>query len=529
MAPGRDSPLASLGLGDLVELAEQRGLLRTVLPATGSPVATIRISRVTHDSRLVAPGSLFVAVPGARSDGHDYAPDAVRSGAAAVVSERALVGIGVPQLLVHRSRPTLALAAAWLHGFPTHRLGVIGITGTDGKTTTSFRVRAMLEACGLATGLIGTVEVIVGGRSLGNAARATTPEAPELQAHLAAMVAAGDRFVVVESSSHGLAQDRVGEIAYDVAVLTNLTHEHLEFHRTPEAYRAAKLSLFERLAVGPANPVKAWPKTGIVNRDDPAADAFLDAARAAGAAELDYGTDRAARVRAVRVEEDLHSLRLGVRTERWEGDVALRLAGRFNASNALAAIAVGEALALDPARMRAGLESLEGVPGRMQRIDAGQPFVVVVDYAHTAEALAVVLDNLAPAAAAAGGGLIAVFGSAGERDVQKRPQMGRVAAERCRLVILTDEDPRGEDRRRILEQIAVGAERAGKRRDQDLLLVPDRREAIGRALDAARTCDVVLLAGKGHEKTIEIGGREEPWDEVAEARLALAAMGYSRR
>jgi UDP-N-acetylmuramoyl-L-alanyl-D-glutamate--2,6-diaminopimelate ligase len=309
-------------------------------------------------------------------------------------------------------------------------------------------------------------------------------------------------------------------------VMTNVSHEHLEFHRTIEAYRAAKLRLFERLAVGQANPSKGWPKTGVVNGDDPSAELFREAARHAGAAAVSYGADVSAEVRATRLEEDPRRLRLTVRTPRWQGDVSLALPGRFNAHNALAAIAVGEALALDPDSIRAGLEDMSGVPGRMERIEAGQPFAVVVDYAHTPESLAKVLDNLAPVAAAGGGGSICVFGSAGERDVAKRPMMGRVAGERCRLVVVTDEDPRGEDRWRILEQIAEGAERAGKRRGHDLRLVADREEAIRTALEEARAGDVVLLAGKGHEKTIEIGGGAIPWDEAAAARRALAALGY---
>lgn len=532
MTESTTDPLAQGGthaLGGLARALEARRMLRSLLPGGGTPPAMVPVTSVELDSRRVRPGSLFVAVPGQHADGHDFASRAVSAGAVAVVAERALPGLGVPQLLVPSARPALAVAAAWIHDQPSHRLGVVGITGTDGKTTTAFLVRSMLQAAGHQTGLIGTIDVIVGGRSRGNPTRATTPEAPELQAHLAAMLAAGDLFVVLESTSHGLAQERVGEVAYDVAVMTNVTHEHLEFHGTHEAYRTAKRRLFERLQISAENPAKGWRKTGIVNRDDPWADEFAAAGRGAGARVLAYGTDPAADVVATGVEEGPGGLRLAVRTARWSGQLRVALAGRFNVHNALAAVAVGEALELDPGAIRDGIEALRAVPGRMQRIDAGQPFTVVVDYAHTPESLGKALDNLAPLAAARGGRLVAVFGSAGDRDRQKRSMMGRVAAERCKLVVLTDEDPRTEDRAAILEEIASGAEALGRRRDQELLLIADRGEAIRAALEQAGPGDVVLLAGKGHERTIETATGAIPWDEAAAAREALAELGYRSR
>jgi UDP-N-acetylmuramoyl-L-alanyl-D-glutamate--2,6-diaminopimelate ligase len=519
------SPPSGRTLGELVRTLEARGQLRSVHAGGATPLADIALSDVAYDSRQVEPGALFVAVPGGRADGHDFLVDAVARGAAAVIAERATARLGVPQLLVPAARPALAVAAAWLHGFPSHRLGTIGVTGTDGKTTTCYLLRAMLEACGVRCGMTGTIETVAGGEVIARG-RKTTPEAPELQAALARMVEAGDAFAVVESTSHGLAQERVGEVAYDVAVLTNLTHEHLEFHRTPEAYRAAKRRLFERLAVSPSNPAKAWGKWAVINQDDAVADEFAGAAREAGARVLSYGTSSGADVRAVHIEEDAGGLRVVIRTPRWEAQVALQLAGRFNAHNALAAAAVGEALGLPPDGVRRGLETLAGVPGRMQRIVAGQPFSVIVDYAHTADSLAKVLDNLAPTAAAAGGGLISVFGSAGERDTAKRPMMGRVAAERCRLIVLTDEDPRGEDQMTILHEIAAGAEQAGRHVGHDVLLIADRRAAIRAAFEQARPGDVVVLCGKGHESTIEMADGAIDWDETAEARSALSELGY---
>jgi UDP-N-acetylmuramoyl-L-alanyl-D-glutamate--2,6-diaminopimelate ligase len=244
---------------------------------------------------------------------------------------------------------------------------------------------------------------------------------------------------------------------------------------------------------------------------------------------ITYGTDPGADVRATRVEEDARRLRVAYRAPSGSATLELRLAGRFNVHNALAVVALGEGLGLDPAAVRAGLESVAGVPGRMERIDLGQPFAVLVDYAHSPASLQVVLDLMAPVAAATGGGLIAVFGSAGERDTAKRAVMGRIAGERCRLVIATDEDPRGEDGARIVDEIVAGAEGAGRRRGADVLAIPDRREAIAAAFDRARAGDVVLLAGKGHEATILYADHAIPWDEAAVARELLAAMGAPGR
>jgi UDP-N-acetylmuramoyl-L-alanyl-D-glutamate--2,6-diaminopimelate ligase len=331
---------------------------------------------------------------------------------------------------------------------------------------------------------------------------------------------------VIETTSHGLALERVGSVAYDAAILTNVTHEHLEFHGTWEAYRDAKLSLFERLAVSPANPVKRWPKLGIVNADDGSAGRFIGAAQEAGARILTYGTDPSADIRATRVEEDAGHLRIAYDAPSGAAQLVLALAGRFNVHNALAIVALGHGLGLDPSAVRGGLASVPSVPGRMERVDLGQPFTVIVDYAHSPASLQTVLDLLAPVAAARGGGVIAVFGSAGERDVAKRSLMGRIAAERCRLVVVTDEDPRGEDRLVILDAIAAGAEAAGAHRDRDLLVIADRREAISAAFERARPGDTVLLAGKGHERSIIGPDGPLPWDERLEAETALHSLGY---
>ena len=526
-------PTTAAPLGPLVERLTREGRLRgarrdgRAVGAAG--LADIAVRGVTHDSRVVSPGSLFVAVPGLHVDGHEFVADAAARGAAAALVERPLPDIGLPQLVVTSASQALATAAAWWYGDPSEDLGVVGITGTDGKTTTSFLAVAALEAAGIRTGMTGTAETRIGGVQAANEAHATTPEAPALQAALRAMAVAGDGAAVIETTSHGLALGRVDSVAYDVAILTNLTHEHLELHGTWEAYRDAKLSLFERLAAHqpPAgHEPKRWPRTGIVNLDDPSAGAFVGVSQEAGARVLTYGTDPAADVRATRVEEDAYRLRIRYTAPSGPAAVELQLVGRFNVHNALAVVALGEAAGLDPEAVRAGLASVPVVPGRMERIDLGQPFGVIVDFAHSPASLQGVLDLLAPTAAARGGGLIAVFGSAGERDTAKRPVMGRVAGERCRLVVVTDEDPRDEDPEAINDAIARGAEAAGRRRGHDLLVIADRRTAIEAAIERARPGDIVLLAGKGHERSIIGPSGPKPWNEMAVARELLRAAGH---
>jgi UDP-N-acetylmuramoyl-L-alanyl-D-glutamate--2,6-diaminopimelate ligase len=522
-------------LAGLVERLTGEGLLhgardggRAIGPAA---LGSIAVSGITEDSREVRAGTVFAAVNGEHVDGHDYVERAAAAGAGVAIVERALPELALPQLVVDRSAAALATGAAWWFGDPSRELGVVGITGTDGKTTTSFLAVAALEAAGVSSGLIGTVDTKIGGTRESNPAHMTTPSAPALQRSLRAMVNAGNAAAVVETTSHGLAAERVRGIAYDAAILTNLTHEHLEFHGSWEAYRDAKLSLFERLSVSERNPLKTdpapgWPKRAIVNADDPSVGLFVGVAQEAGAGVVTYGTDAVADVRATHSEEDGRRLRIAYDAPSGSGRLELRLAGRFNVHNALAVVALGEALGLDPAAVRAGLESVEGVPGRMERVDAGQPFGVVIDYAHSPASLQAVLDILAPVAAARGGGTIVVFGSAGERDTDKRPMMGRIAAERARLVVVTDEDPRSEDRDAILEEIARGAEAGGARRGHDLLLIADRPGAIEAAFERARSGDVVLLAGKGHEQSIIGPDGPMAYDERSTALDALARLGH---
>lgn len=527
-------PVESRPLDELVARLRERFGRVAVLPAavdrTPRAAEPPPIRGISADSRSVMPGNLFVAIPGAVADGHRYAADAELAGAAAILVERAIDGLGIRQVVVPQARPALAEVAAWWYGDPSRDLGVIGITGTDGKTTTSLLASAALRAAGLPSGLIGTVATLIGGSSEANPEHSTTPEAPALQRALRAMVQAGDRAAIIETTSHGLAMDRVAAIGYDIAVMTNVTHEHLELHGSFDAYRAAKISLFERLATSALNPLKplvGWPRAGIVNVDDPSAGLFIGATRTAGAAVVTYGQGRDASVRLLEVRDDAAGQVVAYRLSGLERTVLLQLQGRFNASNALAVVAIGAALQLNPESIEAGLSGVAGVPGRMERVVAGQPFEVIVDYAHSPASLTAVLDELGPRAIERGGGLIVAFGSAGERDIEKRPIMGRVAAERCRVVVLTDEDPRGEDRGAILAAIAAGARTAARPDPATVLQIADRRAAIREAFGRARPGDIVLLAGKGHETTILYADHALPWDEAMEARVALAELGFA--
>jgi UDP-N-acetylmuramoyl-L-alanyl-D-glutamate--2,6-diaminopimelate ligase len=488
-----------MGLG---ELADVIGPERVI----GVPVGEIQA--LAYDSRQAGPGALFFAVPGDHVDGHDFIADAVARGATAVVAEHEIPGLTVPQLMVSRTRDALADAADAWFGRPSEGLEVIGVTGTDGKTTTCYLAVAALQAGGKRPGMIGTVAIRVGDEVRSNDDRYTTPEALELQALLAEMVEAGNDSVVMEATSHGLAQSRVRNCRFRVAIVTNVTSEHLEFHGTLEAYRAAKAKLVEEAPIA------------ILNADDPAFGYFRDRARER---VVSYGTDPRAHVRATEIQTRADGTSFNAATETWSGEVHLQLPGAFNVHNALAALALAEVEGVDPAVAADGLGEVSSIPGRMERIDAGQPFGVVVDYAHTADSLAKVLSTLRPLTA---GRLIVVFGSAGERDRVKRPAMGKVAAELADLAVVTDEDPRLEDGHAINEAIAEGARTTGARDRMDLWVIDDRRAAIAHAIGLASVGDMILLAGKGHEGSMFYANEKRWWDEREVARQELAAAGY---
>ena len=473
----------------------------------GIPVG--EVSGLAYDSRAVQAGSLYFAVPGVHVDGHDFVGQAVAAGAIGAVVERDLEA-PVPVLVVDRTRRALADAADLWFGRPSERLTVVGITGTDGKTTTSFLAVDALRAAGRRPGLIGTVAVDIGDERVPNDDRNTTPEAPELQSMLAAMVDAGNDSVVLEATSHGLALERTRNCRFDIGVVTTVTSEHLELHGTVENYRAAKARLVEEAPVA------------ILNADDGAFGYFRDRA---GGRVITYGVDSDADLRAVDVESDADGSRFTLQAPGWRGDVRLPVPGAYNVSNALAALGIVHALGLELRTAADALARTGGVPGRMERVDAGQPFAVVVDYAHPADSLGRVLRTLRQVTR---GRLIAVFGSAGERDPTKRPAMGAVGAELADVTVVTDEDPRLEDPRVINEAIADGARRAGARDDETLFVIDERRKAIRHALAMAQPGDVVLLAGKGHERSMFHGTEKRPWDDRDVAREALAELGWTR-
>ncbi|HWF56887.1 MAG TPA: UDP-N-acetylmuramoyl-L-alanyl-D-glutamate--2,6-diaminopimelate ligase [Candidatus Dormibacteraeota bacterium] len=498
-----------------------RELLRAagVVPRSVSGDETgVEITTVTHDSREVTPGALFVAVPGRREDGRRHAAAAAAAGAVAVIAERELdtpLPRGVPVVLVEDSRVALSALAAAIHGHPSRSLTVAGVTGTDGKTTTSTLLWAAWRAAGLRAGLISTVDFRDGDTVIANTTRQTTMEAVETQRRLAALRDSGCTHVVVETSSHGLEMHRVDHVEYRLAVYTRITSEHLDVHGDRAGYLAAKARLLELVGSRPDG-------IAVLDRDDDFA--YPRLAALAVATRLTYSSSGAA---ADLVAEDVtagpEGVRLRARTPWGDADLALHLAGRFNAANALAALAAACSTGAPFGAAVAGITGLDRVDGRMERVDAGQPFSVVIDYAHTAEALGKVLTELRAATA---GRLWVVFGSAGERDVEKRPAMGVVAGRLADDVVVTDEDPRGEDRLAICEQIAAGAERAGKRRGDTLHVIADRAEAIAFALAGAGPGDSVLFAGKGHESSIESGGRHLPWNERA---AVLDVLGRSGR
>jgi UDP-N-acetylmuramoyl-L-alanyl-D-glutamate--2,6-diaminopimelate ligase len=514
-------------LGDLARRLAAEGRLRaTEQGGTAIPIEAldgIGIERVEDDSRGVEPGSVFVAVRGLRVDGHAFAREAADRGAVAIAVERSIDGVAVPQLIVEKGSAALASAAAWWYGDPSRELLTVGVTGTNGKTTTSFLTETVLRAGGLSPGLIGTIGIRVRDELVRNEEPNTTPGALDLQRLLREMRDAGHDAVVIETSSHGLAADRVGSVDYDAAIFTNLSHEHLDFHGTFEAYRDAKLRLFQRLK---REAKGGRPGVAVVNVDDAHGAMFAEAARGPGATVVTYGVDPAAAIQLLDIEADAAGSQLAVDVG---GDpplaVRLPIAGRFNAHNALAAIGLAYGWDLDLGNVVQAIGAFPGVPGRMEAVRLGQAFHVVIDYAHTPGSLEAASRELSELAGPAGGSVISVFGASGERDVGKRPLMGEAAGRWSRLVIVTEDDSRGEDPDSIYGQIGAGAEKAGKRPGEDLLVIGDRREAIAEAFRRARPGDVVFIAGKGHETWNMGPSGPEPWSDMETARLVLAEMG----
>jgi UDP-N-acetylmuramoyl-L-alanyl-D-glutamate--2,6-diaminopimelate ligase len=469
------------------------------------------VSGLCYDSRRVEPGALFVAVPGLRQDGRQFIPEALRRGAAAVVAE----GPDPPEaartarILVPSAREALARLADAYYGRPSREMVLVGITGTNGKTTTSYLVDALLRAAGHRTGLIGTIQYRIGDESL--PAGQTTPEAVELQDLLARMRRRGVTAAAMEASSHALALHRVDGLAFDVAVFTNLTQDHLDFHGTLEEYRRAKARLFRLLASGG----KPRP-TAVINVDDPAGPGMV---AGLDLPTLGFGLSPRAEIRPEAWTSGADGIRMRVATPAGPVEIESRLVGEHNVMNLLGAAGVGVALGLAPSLMGPALAGVAAVPGRFERVEAGQPFLVVVDYAHTPDALERVLATgrklVTPP-----GRLAVVFGCGGDRDRGKRPQMGTIAARAADRVWVTSDNPRSEEPQAIIREIVTGLTGAGEP-PHGCVVEPDRRAAIEAALAWAAPGDVVVIAGKGHETYQIVGSQVLPFDDRAVAREAL--------
>ena len=502
-----------------MQLRRLVGDLPTVLSWTGGDV---EIHGVAADSRCVHPGGLFVAIPGLNVDGHRFIAEAVNEGAVAIVGERPPQELpGLPwgaftYVRVPDAREAWGwLCAAW-HDFPTRQMRVVGVTGTDGKTTTVNLIHSILAAAGHKTGMISTVNALIGDVAYDTGLHTTTPDALEVQRFLAQMVDAGMEYAVLEVTSHGLAQHRVTACDFDVAVVTNVTHEHLDYHGTYRAYLEAKARLFHGLATAHRKP--DTPKVAVLNADD---NSFAHLRPIPADVHLIYGLDAPADVTAGEVSCTPEGITFVAHTPRGDFPVRTPLLGRFNVYNVLAAIAVSVSQDVPFSAMQQGIEAVHGVVGRMERIDLGQPFTVMVDFAHTPNSLQRALETVR---ALTQGQVIVVFGCAGLRDRTKRPIMGEIAARLADRVVITAEDPRTEDLDDIMAQIAVGCEKAGRREGEGYWRIGDRAEAIAFAVLMARPGDLVIVTGKGHEQSMCFGTTEYPWSDHQALRDALAPL-----
>ncbi len=524
--------------------------LLTLLPDArchgGADPAAVAIDAVTADSRSVGPGALFVAVAGERTDGHRYIANAIAQGAAAVLGAapyNRLLADGVlaadaPYVEARDSRRALAVCSAALQGFPSRDLALIGVTGTDGKTTTATLIEAILKAATAAddapagrVGVITTVSARIGGAEIDTGFHVTTPDAPDVQRFLRQMVDAGCTYAVVESTSHGLHQGRVAAVDFDIAAVTNITHEHLDYHGTRDAYVAAKALLFRSLYRSPVKPGIA--RCAVLNADDAGSYGALlsalaeeAAAHAFAAPVRSYGIVGPHQTHLDVAATDIRYATDATRfTVQWWGGafpLESRLIGEFNVSNVLCAVTVALALGIAPAVIQQGIAQMAGVSGRMERIAGAPDFLAVVEFAHTPVSLERALHTLRPLVGAGEppGRLIAVFGSAGLRDRAKRYLMGRVSGQLADFTVITAEDPRTEDLGEICREIergvreSVGADRYA--------IVPDRTAAIQFAVDMARAGDVVASFGKGHERSMCFGEVEYPWSDQDAMRQALA-------
>ncbi|MBE3581059.1 MAG: UDP-N-acetylmuramoyl-L-alanyl-D-glutamate--2,6-diaminopimelate ligase [Thermoanaerobacteraceae bacterium] len=497
----------------MLTLAKLAGAVAGVL-AQGGP-RDIEIRGIHYNSRRIEPGFLFVAVPGLRTDGHLYVQEAFRRGAVAVVVQKDVpLPPEVAWLKVEDSRRALADLAACYYGYPSRRLRLFGVTGTNGKTTTTYLIQEILQQAGCPAGLVGTIANRLGSRVW--PAEHTTPESLDLQALLAEMLEAGARAVSMEVSSHALALDRVRGTEFDVAVFTNLTQDHLDFHPDMESYFASKAKLFEELGRG----YKGGLKYGVVNADDPWAERLIPLVKVP---VVTYGLGPQAVIRGEGLRMDRSGSSLVVVGPGFRIPLRLRLLGQFNVYNALAAWAVAWQEGLDLHQVADALGRVTGAPGRFERVEKGQDFAVIVDYAHTPDGLE---NALRAARQLTEGRLIVVFGCGGDRDRKKRPLMGEAAARWSDYCIITSDNPRSEEPEDIIAEIEPGVRRV---RTQNYEIEVDRRRAIARALGMAEPGDTVVIAGKGHENYQLVKGQVLPFDDRKVAAEELERLGYRER
>ncbi len=472
------------------------------------------VAGITYDSRRVTPGMVFVAIPGRHTDGHEFISTAIDRGATAVICERNGIGSSrATKIKVADVREALARAAISYYQHPSSKLKMIGVTGTNGKTTVVFMVKAILEAAGIKTGLIGTVRYEIGDRVI--PAQRTTPESLEVQEMMAQMLRSGCQACVMEVSSHALDQKRVLGIEFDVALFTNLTRDHLDYHGTMENYFAAKQKLFAGLGQGTKEGA------AVINIDD------TFGARLAGQTkvevELTYGLQKAARLRAIRIQLGKDGSRFVVETPERKFACRLPLIGRHNIYNALAAVGAGIALRIPVVTLQGALNSMPPVPGRLEMVSLGQPFGVYVDYAHTDDALKNVLTTLREITT---GRLLLAFGCGGNRDVGKRARMGKIAGEMADYTIITNDNPRKESPEKIAAQITEGYLSG---RSEGFTVELDRRRAIQQIIGKAQAGDTVLIAGKGHETYQEFEDTVVPFDDRLHAQEILESLGYGQK
>jgi len=491
-------------------------------------IEQIDITHIAEDSRRVEQGGLFVAVLGSAHDGHGFIPDALERGAVAVAGAREARPAGlpdsVPYVHVPDDRKSVAQLSAAFFGFPSRKLQVIGVTGTDGKTTTSTLIHSILQAGGRNAGLISTIRAEIAGRSYDTGFHVTTPEAFDVQRYLHDMVEAGTEVAVLETTSHALDQGRTLCVDYDVAVVTNVTHEHLDWHGSWENYMAAKARLFHALADSYRKP--GTPKVSVINADDKS---YAWLKRIRPDLQWVYGLDRRQQpdISADEIEYTAGGTRFLALTPIADIPVQMSLPGTHNIYNAMAAIGATLALGTPREAIQAGLKAVQRIRGRMEWVEEAKPlgFDVVVDFAHTPNALEKTLELARQLVKPRGGRVIVVFGSAGLRDKEKRGMMGRAAGRLADLTVVTAEDPRTERVEDISSEIAEGLLAEGRKEGVDFWQVPDRAEAIAFAIDRARARDIVLTCGKSHESTMCYGRDELPWDEFAAVRAGLARKG----